>query len=167
MRVNKLQKVCEQCSVEFFTVDVRKRFCSRSCSATSNNKARGGTAPMKNCLGVCSKKIQARGNAEYCSTSCRQAHKIELWWNDSVSFTTKEFPSWLRDILVYKGCEVCGWKGQNPFTQRPTCQIDHINGNSSDHSRKNVRVLCPNCHSLTVNYGALNKGNGRKHRYSA
>ena len=29
---------------------------------------------------------------------------------------------------------------------------------------ENLKILCPNCHSLTPTFGALNKGNGRELR---
>jgi len=32
-------------------------------------------------------------------------------------------------------------------------QLDHINGDSRDHRLKNLRFLCPNCHSQTKTWG--------------
>jgi 5-methylcytosine-specific restriction endonuclease McrA len=32
-------------------------------------------------------------------------------------------------------------------------QIDHINGIRDDNRLDNLRMLCPNCHSLTSTYG--------------
>lgn len=44
-------------------------------------------------------------------------------------------------------------------------QIDHIDGDYKNCRPENLRILCPNCHSLTPTFGALNKGKGRKLRY--
>jgi 5-methylcytosine-specific restriction endonuclease McrA len=52
-------------------------------------------------------------------------------------------------------CDFCGlseWRGQ-PLS----IQIDHINGIRDDHRLENLRMLCPNCHSQTVTYGARNR----------
>ena len=39
--------------------------------------------------------------------------------------------------------------------------LEHIDGNSENNSLDNLKLLCPNCHSLTPTYKNLNKGNGR------
>jgi 5-methylcytosine-specific restriction endonuclease McrA len=70
---------------------------------------------------------------------------------------------YLFEEAKYK-CTECGWCKKNPSTGKVPLTIDHIDGNSSNHKRENLKVLCPNCHSLTPTYGALNKGNGRKTR---
>lgn len=36
-------------------------------------------------------------------------------------------------------------------------QIDHIDGDRSNHERENLRFLCPNCHSQTPTYGNKKK----------
>ena len=32
------------------------------------------------------------------------------------------------------------------------CELDHIDGDKTNHSLKNLRMLCPNCHSQTSTY---------------
>jgi len=48
-------------------------------------------------------------------------------------------------------CERCGWAEKTVDGYLPL-ELDHINGNPRDHRLENLRVLCPNCHSLTANY---------------
>ena len=43
-------------------------------------------------------------------------------------------------------------------------QLDHINGINTDNTIKNLRFLCPNCHSQTPTFGNKNRGNGRHWR---
>ena len=51
-------------------------------------------------------------------------------------------------------CEECGidsWNGKSI-----ECELDHIDGNSSNHVLSNLRILCPNCHSQTDTFRAKN-----------
>ena len=58
---------------------------------------------------------------------------------------------------------------KNPITGKVPLTINHIDGNPRNNNPDNLEVLCPNCHALTPNYGALNKGNSnridRRHKY--
>lgn len=52
-------------------------------------------------------------------------------------------------------CEVCGIKDWN---DRPIqMQLDHIDGNTYNHSLDNLRMICPNCHSQTDTFCGKNK----------
>lgn len=72
----------------------------------------------------------------------------------------KEYPegkSWgkiRKKIFEERGrkCERCGWCEVNPFNGHIPVQIDHINGDNTDHRPENLMVLCPNCHSLTEHF---------------
>src|SRR5690348_17205657 len=61
-------------------------------------------------------------------------------------------------------CSECGWSKRQLLTGHVPLEVDHINGDAMDHRESNLRLLCPNCHSLTENFRNLNKGRGRVNR---
>lgn len=65
-----------------------------------------------------------------------------------------------KAVILIRGnrCEDCGWCSINPTTGNVPVQLHHIDGNHENNKPSNVKLLCPNCHSLTENYMALNKG---------
>ena len=54
-------------------------------------------------------------------------------------------------------CEECGWAKTNLDGYLPL-ELDHINGDHNDNRLENLRVLCPNCHSLKPNHRGRNIG---------
>jgi len=53
-------------------------------------------------------------------------------------------------------CELCGWK-EKSIDGRVPVELDHINGVHSDNRIDNLRILCPNCHSLQSTHRGRNK----------
>ncbi len=122
----------------------------------------------------CNKKLRGY-QSKYCSNSCQakyqQKEYIQKWHkgnlNDARGILTKNISSYIRKYLEDKfnnKCCVCGWNQVNPSTGKVPLEIDHINGNAEDNDEQNLRIVCPNCHSLSPNFRNLNKGRGRAWR---
>lgn len=50
------------------------------------------------------------------------------------------------------------------YTNSIPLEVHHIDGDCTNSFEENLQLLCPNCHSLTDNFGSLNKESKRFHR---
>ena len=66
--------------------------------------------------------------------------------------------------LLGEECSRCGWKERHPLTGHVPIEVEHIDGNWKNNAPSNLTLLCPNCHSLTPTFRALNRGKGRADR---
>jgi hypothetical protein len=160
-------------------ITTNPKFCSTSCSAKLNNKLnpkRKKTSWSKGICKECQKEITFKtksSKGHYCSNLCQQAflkNKIIKEWTNGINtgcLKSGRLSNTIRSFLLknanYK-CSKCGWNSINPTTGKCPLEIDHIDGNSENCKPENLRVLCPNCHSLTETWKALNKGNGNHKR---
>lgn len=61
-----------------------------------------------------------------------------------------------REGLKFPKCELCGWAEQAQDGRIPV-ELDHINGDRNDNRLRNLRILCPNCHSLQSTHRGRNQ----------
>jgi len=161
MVVNSRNK-CKNCEIE---IVIEKKFCSSSCSATFNNKQRGKKEEFGNCL-ECDGQLK-RNHRKFCSNKCQgtfaSKKTFEAIEKGDLNFHEETF----KRYLIFKHgnkCMLCGWDKINSYTNKVPVQIEHEDGNSENNDLKNLKLLCPNCHSLTKTWGGANKGRGRKKR---
>jgi hypothetical protein len=74
----------------------------------------------------------------------------------SFSLKKRLFKSGLKKKL----CEECGWCRISEDGRIPL-ELDHINGDRHDNRLENLRILCPNCHSLKLTHRGLNRKKAR------
>ncbi|MBU0750512.1 HNH endonuclease, partial [Patescibacteria group bacterium] len=60
-----------------------------------------------------------------------------------------------KEGLKKQECEECGWAKVSPDGRLPV-EMDHINGDPLDTRLENLRILCPNCHSLKPTHRGSN-----------
>jgi len=126
------------------------------------------------CL-CCSKEFYAYYSSfgKYCSLKCQHEYQTKLeidkWLrgDDNPINTNGLLRPWARKYLfkVFNNkCCLCGWGEINKATGKTPLEVDHIDGSFRNNNIKNLRLLCPNCHSLISTYKNLNKGKGRSER---
>jgi len=180
-RVTKRHYPCQWCGSLVYRIPSATKngvFCSHSCSAlyhyaTGKKPRTNKPRRLRQCL-CCSKET---ANPKYCSIKCKEDHKrktiVDSWLSGQFDGSTSYFGSsgisqTIRNYLLETrgdACWVCGWDARHSITGKVPTQWHHIDGKVHNSRPENITLLCPNCHSLTLTYGALNKGNGRgKHR---
>ena len=129
-------------------------------------QARGSTKCLQ-----CDKEISLKAKI-YCSILCQQKYKRKSrlieWLNGSWDGSSSQGASKIvKDYLLNEcgnKCSKCGWNEINQVTNKIPLEVNHIDGDSTNNNVENLEILCPNCHSLTPNYRALNKNSRREYR---
>ncbi|MFD6354496.1 HNH endonuclease [Nocardia tengchongensis] len=159
---------------------------AQSCSrAYADQLRRSPISPCQRCGTIERDRRNLRG--PYCSWTCYNEDRYErtggfarwlkAWLSGEQSGTTLDGKPdhRIRQALVQlrgQACEECGWDRVNPVSKRVPLHVDHITGDRARNRPDELRLLCPNCHSLTTNYQHLNnpevapirKDPGRRYR---
>jgi len=121
------------------------------------------------CTNGCGDLIK-KGSGKFCSGKCQHAYHFKARCRQ---LEAGQYPPilsrsvFIRKYLIFvigEKCSGCGWAKRHSVTGNIPVEVEHIDGNWRNNSAENLTLLCPNCHSLTPTYRALNRGNGRAHR---
>ena len=122
------------------------------------------------CL-ICGKRLLYGHKTNYCAQHRPEGmgqERIDAWletgkMNYSVNTTVKGA---IRDYIFNrqnKKCAICGitaeWNGK-----KLNFILDHIDGDASNSSPENVRLICPNCDSQLDTYKSKNRHSARTAR---
>lgn len=150
-RIREWKQFCLGCNSPISYENRRNKYCGHSCAASVANKTR---LIKRNCIDC---EAEIVGSVKRCA-KCLDNFK-------SISFNKLKSDSsrrrWLLKELGYV-CQICHiteWRGQ------PTPVVmDHIDGNSENNVRENLRLVCPNCNAQLPTFAGRNKGRGRTAR---
>jgi hypothetical protein len=126
-----------------------------------------GVDMVSRCVGCGIELTGKKKKYTYCSNKCQQQvateGKILLWKSGKLHLSQKTIRKYLLCKFKEK-CSRCQWNGVNPYSGLSTLEVEHLDGNSDNNEESNLTLLCPNCHSLTPTFRALNRGSGRHSR---
>lgn len=156
---------CLECE-EIFEVSYSnrsQRFCNRSCAASFSNRGVKRNFRTKKCQGC---EALVTSDQTYCSVTCRTEHKIAKWLAGEPVGSVHPHGSVIRTYLYENQnytCAICPqttiWNGQElRFI------LDHVDGNSENNVRSNLRLVCGNCDLQLPTSRGKNRGNGRYKR---
>ena len=116
---------------------------------------------------VCDKQVKKSHHHtnQYCSIKChailRRKTRIDEWLKGK-KYNNRDIPAWLKEPDGYLAqrdgykCSECG-VGNEYNHKRLVLECDHIDGDHTNQNEKNLRLLCPNCHSQTDTFKGRNK----------
>lgn len=121
---------------------------------------------MANCLG-CGRELWKRSQKRYCCVRCQRSlersRKTAHWLATGVATLGGTKGHYVKLYLLDQQdgcCDICGiadmWNDMELILV-----LDHIDGDSSNNRRENLRMVCPNCDSQLPTFKSRNWGKGR------
>lgn len=127
---------------------------------------------QQRCL-YCNREVSRKPKV-YCDNKCQRNYEytqyIAAWkagkepgWSCKIPLISEYVRRYILEKFNFK-CTCCGWHTLNAFTNKIPLQVHHKDGDAKNCKESNLDLLCPNCHSLTENFGRRG-GGSRQTRY--
>ena len=165
---------CITCKKE---IEVDKRaselLCKcNDCKKTYKKKIKTNKSIRK--CSICKKNISLYNNKSGLCFDCFTKKRKEEYYNNYIKRWKDGLENGLRGKITISHlirkylfekynnkCSECGWNEINKYTNNIPLEVEHEDGDYKNNKEENLKLLCPNCHSLTKTYKGANKGNGR------
>lgn len=177
---NENPKKCSTCSKKLeYSSDIKiRKYCDSSCAASSNNRTRldKNNSIVESSCKQCSKVFEHKSSSPriFCSQKCLRQNEYERNVNSWLSGETTGYKGKTKQLCAYvrkylhetrgTACERCGWDERHPVDGAVLTEVEHIDGNAENNLLSNLKILCPNCHSMTPTFRARNKNSKRERR---
>lgn len=164
--------ICENCNVLHSGSYGSGRFCSSKCARSFSTKSKRKEINIK-----VSEKLKGRPasnpfkkgyDRRRAIWTIEQKNKLSntqkliyLKKLEKTNFENLPLGSIYNKLLLEQNNK-CLHCGLSEWLDKPIkLELDHIDGNNRNNIRENVRLLCPNCHSLTENFRGRNINKNR------
>lgn len=159
-------RLCLACSRPLAWAGRNNKFCNRACAAIYSNAQKSNARQIRWECRFCGKEHLSLSAkiGKYCDHAC-QANSRKQDVVERVKLGEVKDRGLIRKALIRingRSCYECKleeWHG-HPLS----VEVDHIDGNAGNNAFSNLRLLCPNCHSITKTWKGRNKGQGRAAR---
>ena len=115
--------------------------------------------------------MNGRRIRKYCSHRCQRdldrRHNLARWLATGYLSMAPTCPThFVRRYLSQMQCGMCSICGLQPLWNGVTLAfvLDHVDGDSTNNARENLRLICPNCDSQLPTFKMRNRGMGRYSR---
>lgn len=154
---------CENCNEEHDGSYGSGRFCCQKCSRSFSTKEKRleiNKKVSKKLKGVSKEGVfyNRNNSKEVKQKRVEGLRKFHKQKKEKIKETTL-FQNWSKKMKVDhvfeeigNKCEKCGYQYTNEKTGKGPFEIHHIDGNNNNWVRKNLQVLCLNCHWKTPNW---------------